>query len=263
MAIKGKKSKSRPKAPARAPRREVVTPPTPFLQRRLVQLTLALITGLLIFWFGVWLTNGLRVENGKKKATAAAAVKSAQAGKRKLAVQSWKGTVDAAIADVGTAPTGPGNPTVFADLSTATASLGDGTAAPNLSATVKKAQADAKAAEKALSGIDIPTKIVQGKGFDVATTNSLVGSKSQMLAGLDLYAQSATLVEHAAEATGSARTALAAAATAEQTSAAALFNDGWRQLQEALASVGIFPPPPSGAPVAGGGIGGLPGSPGA
>ncbi|MEA2520526.1 MAG: hypothetical protein QOI81_172 [Actinomycetota bacterium] len=258
MAIKGKKSRSKPKAPARAPRREIVELPTPFLQRRAVQLVLALIAGLLIFWFGVWLTNGLRVENNKKKATAAQAVKSVQASKRRLAVQSWKGTVDTAIGTIGTAPTGPGNPAVFADLSTATAALGKGTVPSGLSDTVKAAGTDAKAAEKALNGVDIPTKIVQGKGFDVSTTNSLIGSKSQMLAAIDLYNQSATLTQLGADATGATRTRLAAQAAALQSSAATLFNDGWRQLQEALASVGIYPPPPSGAPPVPGGVGSIP-----
>jgi hypothetical protein len=261
MAIKGKKSRSKPKAPARAPRREIVELPTPFLQRRVVQLVLALIAGLLIFWFGVWLTNGLRVENNKKKATAAHAVESAHASKRRLAVQSWKGTVDTAIGTIGTAPTGPGNPTVFADLSTATAALSKGTVPSSLSSTLKAAGTDAKAAEKALNDVDIPTKIVQGKGFDVATTNNLIGSKSQMLAALDLYTQSASLTRLAADATGATRTRLATEAAALQSSAATLFNDGWRQLQEALASVGIYPPPPSGAPpVPPGGAGAIPGS---
>jgi hypothetical protein len=264
MAIKGKKSRSKPKAPARAPRREIVELPTPFFQRRIVQLVLALIAGLLIFWFGVWFTNGLRKESDKKKATAAQAVKAAQASKRRLAVQSWKGTVDTAIGSIGTAPTGPGNPTIFTDLTAATAALGKGTVPSKLSATLKAAPSDAKAAEKALNGVDIPTKIVQGKGFDVASTNSLIGSKSQMLAALDLYDQSATLTQLAADASGTTRTRLAAQAAALQTSASNLFNDGWRQLQEALASVGIYPPPPTGAPpVPPGAAGAVPPIPGA
>jgi len=113
---------------------------------------------------------------------------------------------------------------------------------------------------RALNAVDIPTKIVQGKGFDVVTTNSLIGSKAQMLVGLDLYNQSAALAQHAANATGDTRKALGAEAVALQTSAANVFNDGWRQLQEGLASVGIFPAPPSTVPGPTGGVGGLPGS---
>ena len=260
MAIKGKKSRSKPKAPARAPRREVVELPTPFLQRRLVQLTLALIAGLLIFWFGVWFTNGLRAENRKKVADKATAVKTAQAAKQRLAVQSWKGTVDAAIGNIGSAPTGTGDPTVFSALTTASASLAKGAVPSGVSDTLRQAQANAKAAESALNAVDIPTKIVQGKGFDIATTNSLIGSKAQMLVGLDLYSQSAALAQHAVSATGATRKALGAEAVALQTSAANAFNDGWRQLQEGLASVGIFPAPPSTVPGPTGGLGGLPGA---
>ena len=259
MAIKGKKSKSRPKAPARAPRRDVVELPTPFLQRRFVQLILVFALGLLVFWIGVWFTNGLRAEANKKKADKAAAVKTTQAAKQRLAVQSWKGTVDSAIGSVGTAPTTTGNPTVFADLSTVTASLATGTVPSGAAATIQKAQTNDKAAETALNAVDIPLKIVQGKGFDVATTNSLIGSKSQMLAGLDLYNQSAALALQAVAASGTARKTLAADAAQLQSSAANAFNDGWRQLQEALGSVGVFPAPPSGVPGPAGGIGGLPG----
>jgi hypothetical protein len=260
MAIKGKKSKSKPKGPVRAPRREVVALPTPFLQRRPVQLVLAGILGLLIFWFGVWITNGLRAEDKKKAADRAQAVKTAQAAKQKLAVQSWKGTVDAAVGAIGAAPTGSGDPTIFTDLTAAAASLEKGVAPSGLTKTLAEAPANAKKAAKTLNAVDIPTKIVQGKGFDVVTTNSLIGSKSQMLVGLDLYGQSAALLQLAADASGTTQKALAAEAAKLQTAAAAEFNDGWRQLQEALASVGIFPPPPSGVPGPTGGLGGFTGS---
>lgn len=260
MAIKGKKSKSKPKAPARAPRREVIELPTPFLQRRPVQLVFALIAGLLIFWFGVWITNGLRAENKKKDAAKAAAVKTGQLAKQRLAVQSWKGTVDTAIGSIGAAPTSAGDPTVFTDLTTATASLANGTTSSGVAGILRKAQTDAKTAENTLNGVDIPTKIVQGKGFDVATANSLIGSKSQMLLGLDLYTQSVALAQQATSATGDARKTLAADAVALQTSAANTFNDGWRQLQEALGSVGVFPAPPPTVPGPSGGVGGLPGA---
>ena len=260
MAIKGKKSRSKPKGPVRGPRREAVELPLPFLQRRPVQLVFALIAGLLIFWFGVWFTNGLRAESKKKDAQKAAAVKTAQAAKQRLAVQSWKGTVDVAIGSIGTAPTAAGNPTVFADLTAATASIAKGVAPPDVTGTLVQAHTNAKAAEKALNAVDIPTKIVQGKGFDVATTTSLIGSKAQMLAGIDLFAQSVTLAQQAVTATGETRKALGAEAVALQTSAASLFSDGWRQLQEALGFVGIFPAPPQPVPGPTGGLGGFSGS---
>lgn len=259
MAIKSKKTRSKPKGPARAPRRELVELPTPFFQRRVVQLVLSLITGLLIFWFGVWLTNGRRAESRAKDAANAAKVNTAQAAKQRLAVQSWKGTVDTAIGSIGTAPTSVGDPTIFTDLSTATASLAKGATPTGVADTLSKAQTDAKAAIAALNGVDIPTKIVQGNGFDVAAANSLIGSKSQMLLGLDLYTQSVALAQQAAGATGKDQKTLASDAITLQTSASTAFNDGWRQLQEALASAGIFPAPPQTVPGPTGGLGGLPG----
>jgi hypothetical protein len=129
-----------------------------------------------------------------------------------------------------------------------------------LTKTLAQAQANAKAAAKALNAVDIPTQIVRGKGFDVVTTVSLIGSKSQMLVALDLYEQSAVLEQEAADASGTTRKALGAEAVKLQTTAATELNDGWRQLQEALGSVGIFPPPPSAVPGPTGGLGGLTGS---
>ena len=61
MAIKGK-GRTRARQPVRAPRRGPVPVPVPFFRRRGVQVVGAFLAGLLVFWGGVWLTNGLRAQ---------------------------------------------------------------------------------------------------------------------------------------------------------------------------------------------------------
>ena len=65
MAIKGK-GRTKTRQPVRAPRRGPVPVPVPFARRRSVQVVSAFVTGLLVFWGGVWLTNGLRALRGRR-----------------------------------------------------------------------------------------------------------------------------------------------------------------------------------------------------
>ncbi len=75
MAIKSKKPRSKPKQVARAPRREPVAVPTPFLSRRWVQAVAVFVVGVFAMTFFVWLTNGLRSNDAEAEAAAEAATK--------------------------------------------------------------------------------------------------------------------------------------------------------------------------------------------
>ena len=66
MAIKGK-GRTRTKQPVRAPRRGPVPVPVPFVRRRGVQVVAAFLVGALVFWGGVWLTNGLRAQDTSER----------------------------------------------------------------------------------------------------------------------------------------------------------------------------------------------------
>ena len=66
MAIKGKKRSKQRSAP-RAPRREPVALPTPFLRRRWVQLTAVFLLGILAMVVFVWVTNNLRANEAEER----------------------------------------------------------------------------------------------------------------------------------------------------------------------------------------------------
>ncbi|MDP9118719.1 MAG: hypothetical protein M3M93_00375, partial [Actinomycetota bacterium] len=66
MAIKGK-GRTRTRQSVRAPRRGPVPVPVPFARRRGVQVIAAFVAGLLVFWGGIWLTNGLRAQDTSER----------------------------------------------------------------------------------------------------------------------------------------------------------------------------------------------------
>jgi hypothetical protein len=110
MAIKGKrKSKQRP-AP-RAPRREPVPLPTPFLRRWWVQLTAGFLVGVFATIVLVWVTNNLRADDAEAAA-------DADAAKRRTAAVAYQQAVRGAFGQVGVVEPGIA-PTVFADMNAA------------------------------------------------------------------------------------------------------------------------------------------------
>ena len=77
MAIKGK-GKTKNRQPARAPRRTPVPVKPPFFARRWVQLVAALLIGMGIVWFLVWVTNGIRASRDSDQAAKIAIPRIAQ-----------------------------------------------------------------------------------------------------------------------------------------------------------------------------------------
>jgi hypothetical protein len=66
MAIKGK-GRTKARQPVRAPKRGPVPVPVPFFRRRSVQVVAAFLVGSLVFWGGIWLTNGLRAQDTSER----------------------------------------------------------------------------------------------------------------------------------------------------------------------------------------------------
>ncbi len=93
MAIKGKK-RTKTRQPVRAPRRGPVPVPVPFAKRRGVQALAAFIAGLLVFWGGIWLTNGLREQDRTTRT-------EAQDLLRRRAASSWKTLVETEVGTIG------------------------------------------------------------------------------------------------------------------------------------------------------------------
>src|SRR5215216_1926235 len=114
MAIKGK-GRTKARRPVRAPRRGPVPVPVPFAKRRGVQALAAFLAGLLVFWGGIWLTNGLREQD---RATQA----DAQDLLRRRAGSAWKTFIESQLGTIGTVQEGT-PPVVLPQIGTALTQL--------------------------------------------------------------------------------------------------------------------------------------------
>jgi hypothetical protein len=231
MAIKGK-GKTRTRQPVRAPRRGPVPVPVPFARRRGVQLVAAFVAGLLVFWGGIWLTNGLR----EQERTAG---ETEQALLRRRAGGAWQDLVETQVGTIGTVQ--PGSPPqVLPQVRAVIGGLADETPKDAV-ATLKKAGVDAKKAGDAIGRYDLP-KTLTGKGFDRSGVLRFLSAKDELVTGIGLAREAALLGAIAADLdVGRGRTALIERAQALLTLADAAFARFQTHQIEALSSAGITP----------------------
>src|SRR5215210_6995863 len=171
MAIKGKrKSKQRP-AP-RAPRREPVPLPTPFLRRWWVQLTAGFVVGVFAMIVLVWVTNTLRAGDAEAAA-------DADAAKRRTAAVAYQQAVRGAFGEVGVVEPGIA-PTVFADMNAALAAAEKGNPPSDAEATFREAATDAAKARRELASFDV-AGTVGDKGFDAVAVTSFTNSAKTLV----------------------------------------------------------------------------------
>ena len=229
MAIKGKgKTRSRP--PTRAPRRAPVEVPTPFAQRRWVQLIAALLIGAGIVWFLIWLTNGIR-QGAADDREAAAAVE------RRRAVQGWKELVETEIPKVGALGSAGAPPTVAAELIPTIESLdqGDGDAEAIEGLDERLAAGATTLQDYDLSGA------IRNKGFEVGEASALLDSQAGIASALRSYAVAARLTVTAAGLPERDRTAILDEARAVAEDAAATVQGGWNDYLLGLGAAGLTP----------------------
>lgn len=221
MAIKGKKrAKGRPRAVATAPRPFLVPPKTPPLRRRGVQIGLIVLVEGLIALLG-W---GLKTAQDSSQ--------------RREAVERFATQVESALGATGVSTPLPGGPLILPDLGQAVGELSTG------DAKEKRVSADAKEWRgQAQEGADAVQNIRAG-------TPILREARDQMVVALQLYAVLARNVSLAVGLEGDAREQLLESLREELAVAAAVFDSGWRQLQEERREAGIPAQtgPPPGAP---------------
>ena len=229
MAIKGKR-KSRSHPPARAPRRAPVERPTPFLQRRWVQLTAALLVGGGIVVFLIWLTNGIRQTNEDER-------EAAEQVERRRAVQGWKELVETEIPKVGTLGAPPAAPTVAAELTPTIDAVAEGdddvTAIDGLEQRLDDAAT-------ALEEYEL-NQAVRDKGFDVGEASALLDSQTGLVSSLRSYAAAARLTELAATASNEDRKALTDEARGLVEGAALTLQGAWNDYLLGLGAAGLTP----------------------
>ncbi|HUL85160.1 MAG TPA: hypothetical protein VLX89_06545 [Actinomycetota bacterium] len=229
MAIKSK-GRSKSKQVARAPRRDPVAVPTPFFQRRWVQLVAVLIVGMFVFMMGVWVTNGLRSTH---RTDAANATRSGQ----KTAMIAWQNALEPAISKVGQL-NGPVAPTIAPTVTAAAANLAKGRPAGASTADLLGSAAALRTAAATIEKVDL-VDTIRGKGFDLHQTEALLSSQVSIVAGLRGLEQAARLSVLAINAEGATKDQLAESAKALAHSSTGLIQDGFNSYLNALNDVGL------------------------
>ena len=236
MAIKGKrKSKQRP-AP-RAPRREPVALPTPFLRRWWVQLTAGFLVGVFAMIVLVWVTNSLRADDAEADA-------DADAAQRRTAAVAYQQAVRGAFGQVGVVEPGIA-PTVFAEMNAALAAAEKGNPPSDAEAIFREAAADAAKARKELASFDV-AGTVGDKGFDPVAVTSFTSSAETLVQALEGYGRAADVAASAVAVGGEEGERLAALAVELRDAAQADLQEGWTEYLQALRAGGVPELPTSG-----------------
>lgn len=241
MTIKGK-GRTKARQPVRAPRREPVPVPVPWVQRRWVQLTAAFVAGLLIFMGGVWLTNGLRDQDEGERSTQ-------QELERRRAGSSWQTLVDNEVGTLGDVSF-ESPPVILQGLAPTLGALAERTP-EDAASTLRGLATDAKQAQDAIETFDLSTT-VGGKGFTSGEVLRYLSARDELVTALSLYRQAASLGVAASRLDVEDRGPVLAQATATVALAEAALARFQTHQIEALNAAGIQPQQP--------GIPGLPGS---
>lgn len=246
MAIKGK-GKTRARPVAKAPRAAPVKVKPPLFARRWVVSVVSLVLGLGLAAFAIWVYVGVRDQN-RTKATAASLKKEVPV------VQAFQGDVNTAIAKVGSVTPGQ-PPTVFTDLSSLIDSMAKGTVPKGALDTADTAAKNAGAAATAIEQVKLSDQ-VGGKGFNLGQTTYFFNAQSKISSGLRIFEHLAEITKLAATADKTQMADLMKTAQALRSLAQTNINDGYNDLTQLRASVGLFDAPPG---LTGSGSG-LPGS---
>jgi hypothetical protein len=181
VAIKGK-GRTKTKQPVRAPRRGPVPVPVPFAKRRGVQALAAFIAGLL-FWGGVWLTNGLRVQDRTART-------EAQDLLRRRAASSWKTLVETEVGTIGQVQEGT-PPVILPEIPAILTGLKERTP-KDVVTTLQEAAAGAREVSGTIGAYDL-SRSITGKGFDPAAALRFLSARDELVLALDLTREAALL----------------------------------------------------------------------
>jgi hypothetical protein len=188
MAIKGK-GRTRARQPVRAPRRAPVPVKPPLARRRGVQALAAFVAGLLVFWGGVWLTNGLRAEQaGERNRT--------EAIQRRQVGSSWNQLVSTEVGKIGQVQEGR-PPVILPEVRATIGELKEDTP----KGAVAQLQADAAQAKRvidAIAAFDL-SGTIRGKGFDQTGVLRFLSARDELIDAIDLYRECALLAAAAAD----------------------------------------------------------------
>lgn len=232
MAIKGK-GRTRARQPVRAPKRGPVPVPVPFFRRRGVQVVAAFLVGALVFWGGVWLTNGLRAQNTSERA-------SEQELLQRRTGAAWEKVVATEVGAIGQIQEGQ-PPVILPQVRAAITALAQKTP----TGAVSTLQTAAKDAKKAIDDIEKEqlASSLSGKGFHQGEVLRFLSARDELVTSIQLYREAALLAVLAADLQGKDRTAAIDRADEQLNLADAAVLRFQTHQTEALAAAGIIRQP--------------------
>jgi hypothetical protein len=232
MAIKGK-GRTKARQPVRAPRRGPVPVPLPFFRRRGVQLVAAFLVGTLVFWGGVWLTNGLRAENTSERDREQALLKRRTGA-------AWEKLVSTEVGTIGQIRSGQ-PPVILPQVRSVLTVLAEKTPG-DAASTLRTAANDAKAAIDAIEKYQLSSSL-SDKGFRQGEVLRFLSARDELVTSIQLYREAALLGVLAADLEGKARDAAIARGQGLLTLADAAVLRFQTDQTEALAAAGIIRQP--------------------
>jgi hypothetical protein len=232
MAIKGK-GRTRTRQPVRAPRRGPVPVPVPFARRRSVQAVAAFVAGLLVFWGGVWLTNGLRSQDVSEQDREEELLK-------RRAGSAWEDLVRSEVGTIGQVQEGQ-PPVILPQVRSTIAALADATP-KEAEETLEAAADDARNAIDAIQAYELSSSL-RDKGFGRADVLRFLSAEDELITSIELSRHAALLGLLAADLEGRERRIALARADDLLTEADAASLRFQTHQTEALAAAGIVRQP--------------------
>jgi hypothetical protein len=232
MAIKGK-GRTRTKQPVRAPRRGPIPVPVPFVRRRGVQVVAAFLVGALVFWGGVWLTNGLRAQDTSERS-------HEQELLQRRTGAAWEKLVATEVGTIGQIQEGQ-PPVILPQVRAAITALAQKTPKGAVS-TLQTAAKDAKTAIDNIEKYQLSSSL-SGKGFQQGEVLRFLSASDELVTSIELYREAALLGVLAADLQGKDRSAALARADELVSLADAAVLRFQTHQTEALAAAGIIRQP--------------------
>jgi hypothetical protein len=232
MAIKGK-GRARTKQPVRAPRRGPVPVPVPFVRRRGVQLVAAFLVGALVFWGGVWLTNGLRAQDTSER-------DREQELLQRRAGAAWENLVATEVGAIGQIQEG-NPPAILPQVRAVITAIAENTPKDAVS-TLQTAAEDAMKAIEGIAGYQLSSSL-SNKGFEQGEVLRFLSARDELVSSIQLYREAALLGVSAADLEGKDRAAAIARAESVLNLADAAVLRFQTDQTEALAAAGIIRQP--------------------
>jgi hypothetical protein len=195
----------------------------------------AFLAGILVFWGGIWLTNGLREQQRSNQS-------SQEQLLRRRAGSAWQSLIETEVGALGTVELGA-PPSIVPQVRAVVTGLSRDTPKDAIE-TLRSAAADIKETSAAIEGYAL-SEAIGGKGFDAGQVLRFLSARDELLTALGLYREAALLGVGAARLEERQRGPFLDRAQSLITMAEAALARFQIHHQEALSASGINPANPT------------------